>query len=311
MKQKLYRRGLICLVLVPLLTLLPACTPSPQEPAPSLIEVTDQLGRTISLDTIPQRIISLAPGNTEILFALELEDRMVAVTDYCDYPPEAKTKPSIGGFSTPNIEEIVSHSPDLILATSMHEDEIIPQLSERGLTVFALSPETLNEVLTAISLVGKVTGQEDEAAKLQTGMQERIRAVTDKTADLPHEQRPRVFYAVWHDPLMSAGAGTIHDELITKAGGINIARALTGYADISLEAVLDANPEVMIASISHGSSAEQTFQFLQNEPRLRDTAARKSDRVYLMDGNLVSRAGPRLVDGLELFARFIHPEIFE
>jgi len=311
MKIKLFRLGITFLVLILLIITLAACAPSPEEPASPVIEVTDQLGRTVKLDKIPQRIISLAPGNTEVLYALDLADKLVAVTDYCDYPPEAKEKPSIGGFSTPNLEEIVNHSPDLILATSIHEDEIIPNLENRGLTVFALDAKTLDEVLTTINLVGKITGQEEEATQLLTRMQNRIKAVTDKTETLPQEQKPRVFYAVWHDPLMASGSGTIHDELIRKAGGLNIASALTSYAGINLETVIEANPEVMIASTSHGSSEEQTFQFLKTEPRLRDTDARKNDRIYQIDGNLVSRDGPRLVDGLELFAEIIHPELFK
>ncbi len=131
MQIKLLRLGILFLVLILLIITLAACTPSPEESASPVIEVTDQLGRTVKLDKIPQRIISLAPGNTEILYALGLADRIVAVTDYCDYPPEAKEKPSIGGFSTPNLEEIVNHSPDLILVTSIHEGEIIPSLEDR------------------------------------------------------------------------------------------------------------------------------------------------------------------------------------
>ncbi|MFC2001774.1 ABC transporter substrate-binding protein [Chloroflexota bacterium] len=300
-----------CLISLILLSLFAACAPPPREITPSPIEVTDQLGRIVKLDKIPQRIISLAPSNTEILFALGLSDSIVAVTDYCDYPPEVEDKSSIGGFSTPNIEEVVAHSPNLILAASIHEDKIIPQLEQKGLTVLALKPKTLDEVLAAITLVGDVTGKEREASELLAKMQGRIKAVTGNTARLTGEQRPRVLYYIWHDPLKVAGSGTLQDELIQKAGGTNIARNLTDYADISLEAVIDANPEVMIASVSHGSSRELTFQFIGTEPRLKDTAARQNNRIYMVDGNLVSRAGPRIVDGLETFARFIHPELFK
>ena len=311
MKIKLFRLGILFLVLILLIITLAACTPSPEEPASPIIVVTDQLGRTVKLGKIPQRIISLAPGNTEILYALGLADKLIAVTNYCDYPPEAKEKPSIGGFSRPNLEEIVNHSPDLILATSIHEGEIIASLENRGMTVFALDAKTLDEVLAAITLVGKITAQEKETTQILTEMQTRIKAVTDKTEKLPQEQRPRVFYAVWHDPLMTSGLETIHDELVRKAGGLNIASDISGYTAISLETVIEANPEIMIASVSHGSSEGQTFQFLKNESRLRDTDARKNNRIYETDGNLVSRDGPRLVDGLELFAEIIHPELFK
>jgi iron complex transport system substrate-binding protein len=273
-------------------------------------EVVDQLGRTVVLGEPPQRIISLAPSNSEILFALGLADRVVAVTDYCNYPPEAEAKPTIGGFSTPNMESIVALSPDLILATSIHEAKIIPQLESRGLTVLALNPKRIDDVLEAILLTGKVVGVDENAAELVTSMRQRIKAVTERTVGLAPEQKPRVFYIVWHDPLMTAGSGTLQDELVEKAGGLNIAHELVDYADISLEAVITANPEVIIAGAGHGSSADQTFRYAQTEPRLRDTSARQHDRIYAIDADLTSRPGPRVVEGLDKFAQFIHPELF-
>ena len=310
MKSKLHKWGML-LVLTILLSLVSACTPPAKESPSYLIEITDQLGRVVKLEGIPQRIISLAPSNTEILFSLGLVDKIVAVTDYCDYPPEAKEKPSIGGFSTPNIEELVALSPDLILATSIHEKRIIPQLEGKGMTVFALNPKTLDEVLEAITLAGKVTGEEEKASGLVAEMENRIKAVTGKAAGLPENERPRVLYIVWHDPLMAAGSETLQDDLIEKAGGINIARDFSGYADISLEAFIAANPEVMIAGGGHGSGEDLTFQFAKTELRLKNTDARQNNRVYMIDGNLTSRPGLRIVDGLEKFAEFIHPELFK
>ena len=294
-----------------LLSLFVACTPQSEEIKPSPIEITDQLGRVVALDKPPQRIISIAPSNTEILFALGLADRVVAVTDYCNYPPEADAKPSIGGFSTPNIEEIVALSPDMVLATSIHEKKIIPQLESKGLTVVALAPKTFDDAIASITLVGQVTGKEKEATDLLTEMQKRIKAVTNKTDGLPQAQRPRVLYIVWHDPLMTAGSGTMHDELIAKAGGLNIAHYLSKYADISLEAVIAANPEVMIAGVGMGTGEDLPLQFLTQETRLRDTDARKNNRVYGIDTDLIGRSGPRIVDALEQLARLIHPELFK
>jgi iron complex transport system substrate-binding protein len=275
------------------------------------IEITDQLGRTVELGGIPQRIVSLAPSNTEILFALGLADQVVAVTDYCNYPPEAKKKPSIGGFSTPSIEKIVAISPDLILAASIHQKQVIPSLEAKGMTVVALAPETISEVLDAITLVGKITNKGEAASKLVAKMQSRIKAVTDKTGNLPQTQKPRVFYITWHDPLMSAGKGTLHDELIQKAGGINIAGDLSGYPTISLEAVIAANPEVIVAGVGMGTGADAPLQFARTEPRLGNTAARLNNRVYSIDVDIVGRPGPRITDALEQFARFIHPELFK
>jgi len=311
MRHKPALWGTLSLLLALAVSLLPGCATAPEPATPPETTITDQLGRAVSLNAVPQRIISLAPSNTEILFALGLADRVVAITDYCNYPPEASAKPSIGGFSTPNIEEIIALAPDLVLATSIHETEIIPQLEARGITVFALNPKTIDQVLAAISLVGRVTGAEPAAAGLVAGLQPRISSVTDRTQNLSAEQRPATLYIVWHDPLMIAGTGTLPHTLIDRAGGTNIGHKIKDYGDISLEAVIDADPAVLIAGTGHGTGADAPFQYIQNEARLRDTTARQQDNIYAINSDLPGRGGPRIVDALEQFARFIHPEVFK
>jgi iron complex transport system substrate-binding protein len=303
--MKLKSLGVATILASLLLGIVTACQPQFQPG-----NFTDDLGREISIEGIPQRIISLAPSNTEVLFALGLEDRVVGVTEFCDYPEAALDKPKVGGFSTVDVERVVALEPDLILATSVHETKVIPILEKVGLTVVALAPETLDEVLANIILVGKITGRSQEATQLVTGLEERVKVITDKTESLPEGQRPRVFYLTWHDPLMTPGSGTRHDDVILKAGGTNVARDLTGYAGISLEVVVDANPEVIIAGVGMGSGENLPFQFVQTEPRLMDTDARRNNRVYEIDVDLVGRPGPRIVDALEKFAEFIHPELF-
>ncbi len=309
MKNRFCGLAIFCLVLA-IMTGFWGCKEAVSKAKLSSFEITDQLGRTVKIEKVPERIISLAPSNTEILFALGLGDRVVGVTSYDNYPPEAKTKPSIGGFNTPNTEEVVALSPDLILATQIHQKEIIPALEKKGLIVVALAPKTLDEVLKSITLVGKVTGKDEEASRLIAEMQKRINAVTDKTDKLTETEKPRVFYVTWHDPLMTAGSGTIHDELIVKAGGINVAQGLSGFPDISLETVLEANPQVIIAGVGMGSGEDLPLQFVKNEPRLRNVDARISNRMYGVNTDLTGRAGPRIVDALEEFAKSIHPELF-
>lgn len=304
--------GIISLIAVLFLSILAGCTNTPETASSSPAAITDQTGRTVLLKGVPQRIVSLAPANTEILYALGLAERIVAVTDYCNYPPEAKQKPSIGGFSTPNIEEVVAKSPDLVLAANIHISKIVPQLEARGLTVLTLNPKTIDEVLDAIILVGKVTGKEKEAQNLISSMQKRIKAVTDKTGRLSLEQQPSTCFIVWHDPLTIAGSGTFHDELIEKAGGTNIGHALTGYSkDFSLENLVMANPEVIIAGVGMGTGEDKPVQFIQTESRLKNTAARQNNRIYSINTDIVGRAGPRIVDALEQMAKYIHPEVFK
>jgi iron complex transport system substrate-binding protein len=294
-------------VLLGIVLILAAC--APVEPIASGA-VVDDLGRSVNIEKVPQRIISLAPSNTELLFALGLGDKIVGVTEYCDYPPEALEKEKVGGYSTPDIEKIIALEPDLILASSIHAKEIIPALEERGLIVFALEPENLDGILADIRVVGEITGSEKEASELVTQMESRIKAVTDKTQSLKPEERPKVFYITWHEPLWSVGSETIIHELIEKAGGENIFQDITGHKMVNLETVIARNPEVIIACTGTGEAKNKPYEWAKEEPRLMVTEAYKNDRIYQVDADLVSRTGPRIVEALEEFARFIHPEIF-
>jgi len=297
---------LLALVILPLVS----CNSSPTSTTPATISFTDQLGRTVTLDSVPQRLISMSPADTEILFALGLGDRMVAVTEYCDYPPETAGKPTIGGFYNPNIEEIVALSPDLVFAAPIHKDQVIPQLEAKGIKVLAVTPVNVEQVLEAIILVGQVTGVEKTAKSLTANMRQRIQAVTDKTAGLTTEERPEVLYLVWHDPLYAAGANTFHDELIKMAGGVNMVTE-PDYPGINLETVIEASPDIILAGIGMGEGGDAPLIFAREEARLRETSARQHNRVHGVDSEIVDRSGPRLVDALEEFARLIHPELFE
>jgi len=196
---------LLALVFIFLLACGPANSTAPGA-------VLDDLGRSVDIEEIPQRIVSLAPSNTEILFALGLGEKVVGVTEYCNYPPEALDKEKVGGYSTPDIEKIIALQPDLILASSIHAKELIPALEQRGLTVFALEPKSIDGILEDIRMVGKIAGKEEEASVLVTQMENKIKAITDKTKEL--EERPRVFYITWHDPIFSVGSETSIHELI-------------------------------------------------------------------------------------------------
>jgi len=272
-------------------------------------EITDDLGRLINIGQIPGRIVSLSPSNTEILFALGLEEKVVGVTDFCDYPPEAQLKQKIGGFFNPDIEKIIELCPDLVLAGSAHKN-IIPKLEERGVSVVALAPQSLDHVLQDIKLTGKLTGAENEACLLACDMETRIDKVVNKTRNLPQTTKPRVFYITWHDPLWTAGRGTLEDEMIQKAGGVNIAHSGSGHYVIDLEVVVDRSPQVIITSSGHGAALDLPYNWAAIEPRLKESEARRLGRIHQVDANIISRPGPRIVDALESLAHFIHPEMF-
>jgi len=285
--------------LLSLALVLTACSPVEQTPVDY---VFDDLGRLVAINGTPQRIISLAPSNTEILFALGLGDKVVGVTDYCDYPPEALEKEKVGGYATPDIEKIVALNPDLILVAYGTPMEVINTLVGLGLTVFGIKTTDLDDLLNDIRRVGEITDKEIEAQALTSEMASKIETIADATSEL--EQRPRVFYIVWHDPLWTAGSGTFIHELIEKGGGVNICQNITGYATINLEEVIARDPEIIITS-------EWSYDWAINATELASTNASQTGRIYTLDDDLVQRPGPRLVEGLEWFAHYIQPDIFE
>jgi len=287
------------LVLLSIVLVLTACSPTGQTPTQY---VFDDLGRLVAINGTPQRIVSLAPSNTEILFALGVGEKVVGVTDWCDYPSEALEKEKVGSYDTPDVEKIVALNPDLVLVAYGTTMDVINSLVGLGLTVFGRKTTDLDDLLDDIRTVGNITGEKVEAQALTSEMESRIEAVTDETSEL--EERPSVFYIVWHDPLWTAGQGTFIHELIEKGGGVNICQNITGYTTISIEEVVARNPEVIITS-------EWSFEWAQNVTSLNSTYARQNGRIYQGDDDLVQRPGPRLVEGLEWFAYFIHPEIFE
>ncbi len=275
--------------------------------------VADDLGREVSVAFPPERIVSLSPSNTEILFALGLKDRVVGATKYCNYPPsvlelkDGKKIEVVGGYVDPDIERILSLHPDLVLASRTRSSGAVSLLDKEGIATFVVDPNNLSSIIHSIEKVGKITGKEADASDLCNMMKSRIKAVSDKTSSLP---KTRVLYIVWHDPVKTAGYGTFEDELIEKAGGVNIFHDLSGYVQVDPEAIAVRNPEVIIACSGMGSGADMPLQWAKTERGLNQTDARKNDRIYQAEGDLITRTGPRIVDGLEMLAKFIHSEAF-
>jgi len=279
---------------------LTACNPGEQTPTQYVV---DDLGRLVAINGTPERIISLAPSNTEILFALGLGDKVVGVTMYCDYPPEAQDKEKVGDYYGPDIEKIIALEPDLILATDFHRFDLIPALEDQGFTVFAVAPQTLDDVLESIQKIGQITGKEAEALELVNGMTGKVEEIEEQTKEL--EERPRVFYMTWHDPMWTVGRNTWIDDLINTAGGVNIfSQYFESGAMVEIEWVILLNPEIIVTS-------EWSYDWALNATELASTNASQTGRIYTFDDDLAQRPGPRLVKGLEWFAHFIHPEIFE
>lgn len=284
----------------------PALVSPTPEPTFAPITVKDGVGNVITLEAEPQRIISLAPSHTEVLYALGLGDRVVGVTEYCDYPPEAADKPKVGDFANADLELVVGLEPDLVLATTMHMAETVPALQNRGVTVFVIDPQAVSDVLDAISRIGQITGSDETAEALISDMQARIDAVQEKVKDAP---RPKVFWELGAE-LYTVGPNTFIDDLIALAGGENVAAdADTPWPQLSVEAIILKDPDVIVlADHNYG----QTAEMVKERPGWEDIGAVKEGNIIeIVDDDIVSRPGPRLVEGVEFLAKALHPDLFE
>jgi iron complex transport system substrate-binding protein len=277
-------------------TLVPTASPTNQPTAAPLM-LTDGLSHTIQLAAPPQRIISLAPSNTEAL---------------SDYPAEAARVTSIGStYDKLNTEAIVALKPDLILAAEITNPDQVKTLQGLGLTVYWLpNPKTYDDLYQNINTVGQITGQIDGAQKLIDALKTRFATVIDKVKGAA--TRPTVFYEVdGTDPTKpwTSGPGTFLDTVITLAGGQNVGRVLKDpFGQISSEELIKQNPDIIILG---DTLYGVTIDSISQRAGWKSIAAVKNKAIYSFDDNLVSRPGPRLLDGLEQMAKLLHPELFK
>jgi iron complex transport system substrate-binding protein len=243
---------------------------------------------------------------TELMYAIGAEDLLVGVTDFCDYPAAARKKPRVGGMLAPSLETLVALKPDIVIATTAgNREETFTRLEQLHMPVYVVNPTSVADVLDLISRLGALTGREHAAAQLAASLQERIDAVAARVRTGP---RPRVLYVLWPDPLIVPGKGGLVSELVDLAGGTSVtADAGDPYPRMSLEAAIARSPQVIILA-SHGSGQGRMAR--DKWERFTALPAVKAGRVYIVDGSLLHRYGPRVVDGLEQLARAIHPEAF-
>jgi len=280
-----------------------------EETMPSYpVTVKDDYGREITLISEPKRIISFAPSTTEILFALGLEEKIVGVSSYDNYPPEVSGKEQIGGVLDLNIEKIISLDPEIAFGIDLSKDKL-DQIEKNGVMVYISNPITLDMALNNIRMIGMLTGRIEEAEVLIANMQKDIDAVSSQVANIPEEKKPRVFYEVWNEPLMTAGVDTFIHDMITIASGVNIASIdnLTGWPEYSMERLIEINPDIIIAP----KTLAPTPDAITGDDRFKSIKAVIEKKVFIVDDDLVTRPGPRVVTGLMDLARAIHPEIFK
>ena len=259
---------------------------------------------------VPRRVISLAPSLTEMVFALGAGDRLVGVTTYCNYPPAAQRVAKVGGLAdgTLDLERVVALKPDLVLAIGAGQARSLDAFRRLGLRVEVVHSETFEDVFSALTRLGSLLGREAAAKELTAELSRRVERVRKAVATLPPSSRPRVFYELWDRPLMTANRDTLIGRLIEMAGGVNVFADLTSrYPQVSPEAVVKRRPELIVAPDHHASVVDA--RTLARQPGLQSLPAIRNGRILVLDGDLVSRPGPRVADALELLAHTFHPNL--
>jgi iron complex transport system substrate-binding protein len=264
------------------------------------VTVTDDLHRAVSLPAPARRIVSLAPSITESLFAIGAGSQVAGVTDYCNYPPEAKQRPHVGGMITPSIETIAALRPDLVLVSmegNLKED--FSGLTALGVPVAVTNPRSLEGIYASLTMLGTLTGHADSAARLVAALRTRENAI-----NRPAKSQPRVLLLVSLQPLIAAGERTFITELLTRAGSRNVAAGLKlTYPTMSREAVVSDDPDVIFVMSDVLSTPEELVRMYPEWKRL---SAVRNGRVHRIDADIVSRPGPRAVDGLQILSTLIH-----
>ncbi len=263
------------------------------------VTFTDFADRQVKIPKTVQRIVSMAPNVTEMLFAIGLGNEIVGVTEFCNYPESAKSKTKIGGYYNPNIEVILSLKPDLIVATpDGYSKERIDKLDQSGIPVFIVNPLKIDDAMESMLVLGKITGKEAYSKLVVDGLKARIKVVKDKVAQVPTQKRPKVFYEIGQNPLVTVGSNNFVDDLITTAGGINIASdAPNSWPIYSVEAIITKNPDIILTAPSTMTASDKMIA--DEWSKYRTISAVMNKRIYAIDPDILLRSGPRVADGLE------------
>lgn len=265
---------------------------------PQGLQAKDDFGQTISLPHPPQRIVCLAPNVTEIAYALGLGDRIVGVSEFSDYPPAAKQKPLVGRYDRPSMEKIVSLHPDLVLLGYGNPEELAGMLEKAGIACFGVNPRSIKQVLTAIERIGEICGVSEKARQVSAGLLDRAGEVKKKLADQPI-RRPRVFILIDDAELWTAGRETLQDEVVRLGGGDNIAAFRTSFFLISKESLIAAQPELILVTGKTREAGRIKAQLMARR-ELASLPAVKRHAVEVVEADIFSRPGPRVIDGMEL-----------
>ena len=268
----------------------------------------DQMGREVVIPDNPGRVIALAPSITEIIFAIGCQDRLIGATLFSDFPEQAKKLPKVGSYVHLDLEKIVSLKPDLCIATKDgNPKDVVNRLEALKIPVYAVNPKNLQTVMDTIVETGRLLCAEKAAAKTAANMKKRLEKIRELVKKA--EKKPKVFFQIGIAPIVSVGTKTYIHELIVLAGGINLSQGqTTAYPRYSMEQVIGLAPDVIIiTSMARGAVFERVKA---RWSRWSDLPAVKNNSIFLVDSNLFDRPAPRLINGLELLVKLIHPELF-
>ena len=283
------------------------CSPETDDaPLPGAIVLVDALGDTVRLAGRPKRVVSLAPSLTEMVYVLGQEDRLVGVTEYCDYPPEAADKPRVSGFSTLSHEAVLAARPDVALSARGNPLEELRTLREMGVPVFAFDMPTLNDLVDGAATLGRVLGCTDIGDSVSASWRERIARVQGQVGKIPYRERPSVFFGGPSEPIYTTGPGGFIHDVIEAAGGRNLFGDLhTPWPRVDLETVVARDPDVILATYHARSDSVDLRERLRSGPGWASMSAVRSDRIIFI-GDSIMRDGPRLIDALETLFRGLY-----
>lgn len=271
------------------------------------LTITDAVGRKVTFDSRPERIVSIAPSVTETLFAVGAGRRVVGVTTADDYPPEVESIEAVGDFRGPNVEKVISLDTDLMFlsfdgATKGYADDMQEKTKAK---VVVLNPKTVEEAISSVGQVARIVGAQEKGRVVEERLRSELKQIEEQVVGEPE---PTVFYEVWGDPLQTAGPGSFIDDTIRLAGGENIAAdTKEAYPEYSKETLLQKDPDYYLAARSSGVDAEE----ISRRPGYSALEAVKDGHVVVVNDDLVVRPGPRIVDGVREIAEVIHPEAFD
>jgi iron complex transport system substrate-binding protein len=268
------------------------------------VTITDSKGKEITFDEMPSRLISTVPSNTEIIYAVGKGENLVGVSTYCNYPTEALEVEKVGDYDGPNTELMIGLNPDVVFGSWM-SDDVVNQLEDAGIKVVLLNPGDLEQTYETMQTIGNIVGAPDEAADMVSNLKAKQKMIMDRVAGYAAKT---VFFEIWDDPLKSAGPGSFHNELITLANGVNIAGDTeSAYPSYSLELLIAKNPQVYLTADDGFKTAEDIFA----REGYENIEAIKTGQLFMLNQDIISRPGPRIIEAFESMASAIHPEAFE